>query len=1002
MSKTKNSGKEDKPDTSRSNTGKNKKVDVDKEIVLKTAIKDKPKSLFIYDMGIPLKTKETLNSMDENQQKLKELIGKGIKIKKFKEFETKVEEVLGVEIDPIIEFFSHDYATTKDKFVLKFEDFIDLTQKWADSFIMQKGEEIQQVPVIDPNYEEKIDMQTRSRNTLMDKLDVHADKIREIFENFDENKDEPKNDKTNQEEPVPIIKLKNLPKILDDMSYLTGIVLMSYNEFLTDPKKKKSSQKAKEELVHYLWKQIHQEEVNELRRTRKNNSIYKQGGADDMRKSKQKDDKKPIEKPKKKKVTKKVRRKVPKKDGEGEESEEVEIEQSEEEDDANFDTYKGKYNLITFIEKVIAFEDEKYKQEKGESLLSYNLFNHYLEDFISSNSEFVLLDSNKPIPKPKVVNGDLKVSESQNPKVQQQIMDTICQYEELIGNDDFNSLEEKDATVKIVEQLYKQLREFEQRRTQSIKGSATQSQYNGLSKEELREKGLKEIFGFYCRQHIPNGIAFEELEIVMNQVDLGEFTAFCKDFEVPLPRIEVTRAYHQCSLNHKPLNFEQFYKAILRVGVVINNDKIKKLEQRLKLLPKDKVNKKSISKKTTKTLKSGSDSEDDEEGSESEGSDNDAKSKTSKTTKKSKVTKKSVKSAKSEKESDDESGSDAGSDAKTEKSKITKSKVSAKQEKSEKKAKKVKGSDSDESESDSEDEKSQAAKTEATVKMDENPALAEKDRVQEELDELKAKSSEDLFEEVLNFIECHDQAAYRKKIKGFRLAFNIRDKSYRIPENTLKKEMKFKSKQSAEEIKQKVKEMKDNRINMAKNKELMQKFKYDKNRKMIQKMHEKLRQEKHGGSAFDPHSSYFKNMIKNKSQRLGNVESKHAPVNLDVLKKMHYSDFNLGDDDDFKPTDIIDEDDDSDDSILEQYKASQDPEIALPQENILLNNNQQNQYNEKVVSIKHHLNKNDLTREQKNHYLNDKSQDKSKMKNKDLSMLGRYRVGRNVSQVNSK
>lgn len=56
---------------------------------------------------------------------------------------------------------------------------------------------------------------------------------------------------------------------------------------------------------------------------------------------------------------------------------------------------------------------------------------------------------------------------------------------------------------------------------------------------ELRRRGLQEIFGFYCRQHIPQGRKFEELEEAMTQIDLGEFMKFCKDFEIPLPKAKI-------------------------------------------------------------------------------------------------------------------------------------------------------------------------------------------------------------------------------------------------------------------------------------------------------------------------------------------------------------------------------------------------------------------------------------------------------------------------------
>jgi hypothetical protein len=50
-------------------------------------------------------------------------------------------------------------------------------------------------------------------------------------------------------------------------------------------------------------------------------------------------------------------------------------------------------------------------------------------------------------------------------------------------------------------------------------------------------------------------------------------------------------------------------------------------------------------------------------------------------------------------------------------------------------------------------------------------------------------------------LECHDPIKYRKKIKGFHMAFNIRDKGFRIPinEETVKFN-KANKKQSSEEV----------------------------------------------------------------------------------------------------------------------------------------------------------------------------------------------------------
>lgn len=256
-----------------------------------------------------------------------------------------------------------------------------------------------------------------------------------------------------------------------------------------------------------------------------------------------------------------------------------------------------------------------------------------------------------------------------------------------------------------------------------------------------------------------------------------------------------------------------------------------------------------------------------------------------------------------------------------------------------------------------------------------------------------------MFEEILDFIECHDQAAYRKKIKGYRLAFNIRDKQYRIPESTLSKGIKQRNKESAEEIKQKVQEMKERRINEIKSKEQEEKNKQERNRIFFKRMHEKLRREKYGAEGIDIKNSYLgiKSKLNSGLNTLGGRQ--HAKVNLDVLQKMHYTDFNLGDEDDFKPTDIVDNDDDSEDSILEQFKNEN--EVKIPAEKLIMSKNEENQYDEKVTHIKHQIITN------KNKTPKAKRDNSNKTKQDDLAkggktMLEQYRTGRNLSNAASK
>jgi hypothetical protein len=57
----------------------------------------------------------------------------------------------------------------------------------------------------------------------------------------------------------------------------------------------------------------------------------------------------------------------------------------------------------------------------------------------------------------------------------------------------------------------------------------------------------------------------------MNQVDLGEFIAFTKDFQVALPKSKITEVFKKCSVSHRPHKLPQFASAIDRLGQEIHN-----------------------------------------------------------------------------------------------------------------------------------------------------------------------------------------------------------------------------------------------------------------------------------------------------------------------------------------------------------------------------------------------------------------------------------------------
>ncbi len=58
----------------------------------------------------------------------------------------------------------------------------------------------------------------------------------------------------------------------------------------------------------------------------------------------------------------------------------------------------------------------------------------------------------------------------------------------------------------------------------------------------------------------------------------------------------------------------------------------------------------------------------------------------------------------------------------------------------------------------------------------EDELMGQQEEMMQHKEELENKGEEECREDILNIMECHDQNKYRKKIKGYHIAFNIREK----------------------------------------------------------------------------------------------------------------------------------------------------------------------------------------------------------------------------------
>ena len=67
---------------------------------------------------------------------------------------------------------------------------------------------------------------------------------------------------------------------------------------------------------------------------------------------------------------------------------------------------------------------------------------------------------------------------------------------------------------------------------------------------------------------------FEELQACMEEIDLGEFMKFCKDFQIPLPKAKQQEIFKKSSASHKPLKIEQFHQALGRIATEMNKQRL--------------------------------------------------------------------------------------------------------------------------------------------------------------------------------------------------------------------------------------------------------------------------------------------------------------------------------------------------------------------------------------------------------------------------------------------
>ena len=108
---------------------------------------------------------------------------------------------------------------------------------------------------------------------------------------------------------------------------------------------------------------------------------------------------------------------------------------------------------------------------------------------------------------------------------------------------------------------------------------------DSMTKEELRNNNLLDIFYFYTKQHsfIGKTPTFEELLKSEEHLDLAEFGKFCVEFKIMVKPHKIAEIFKKTAINSKKLNYAMFIQTLQKLSISANDEKKQYLMERIKI-----------------------------------------------------------------------------------------------------------------------------------------------------------------------------------------------------------------------------------------------------------------------------------------------------------------------------------------------------------------------------------------------------------------------------------
>ena len=106
---------------------------------------------------------------------------------------------------------------------------------------------------------------------------------------------------------------------------------------------------------------------------------------------------------------------------------------------------------------------------------------------------------------------------------------------------------------------------------------------------------MKEIFHFYSNQHhyAGNSPTFDDIQRKSNYLDIAEFSKFCVEFQIKIPKEKIVELYKKNTSNQKEMQYTDFINSLNLMSRAFNSNKINNLSKRI-----DKIKEKLLTMRT--------------------------------------------------------------------------------------------------------------------------------------------------------------------------------------------------------------------------------------------------------------------------------------------------------------------------------------------------------------------------------------------------------------------